>query len=330
MAFNFEKEKLIAELKQRKPKRILVQLAEGIKQNVSEIIKEIENLGLGTEIIVSGETCWGGCSVAVQEARALGADLIVHFGHAKFMEIDFPVIYIEIKDELDLEPLLKKSLNAVENFKTLGLSYSIQHKQDINEIKKFYEGHGKTVFLSKKLGHVAHEGHIVGCQYLGLRAIQEQVECFIIIGNQFHSMGACLAVKKPVILIDVYNNKISNMEPIRTKILKQRAFSIERFKQAKNVGIITETKLGQKFGSSKYLAEKLKQAGKEPIIITMSEITPEKIMNFYNIDGFVELACPRIATDDFAKYEKPILTFREALVALGEISWEEVLEQGLL
>jgi 2-(3-amino-3-carboxypropyl)histidine synthase len=330
MAFNFEKERLVSELRKRKPKKVLIQLAEGIKQNASEIVREIENLGLGTEVIVSGETCWGGCSVAVQEAQALGADLIVHFGHAKFMEVDFPVLYIEVKDELNLKPLLKESLKTLEKFKIIGLSYSIQHKQDIDEIKKFYEEHGKTVFLSKKLGHVAHEGHVVGCQYLGLRAIQKQVECFVIIGNQFHSMGACLAVKKPVVLIDVYNNNVRDMEGLREKILKQRVFSIEKFKKAKKIGIIIETKLGQKFGSPEYLVEKLKEHGKEPIIITMNEITPDKIMNFYNIDAFVELACPRIATDDFAKYPKPILTFKESLIALGEISWEEILEQGIL
>jgi 2-(3-amino-3-carboxypropyl)histidine synthase len=62
----------------------------------------------------------------------------------------------------------------------------------------------------------------------------------------------------------------------------------------------------------------------------MSEITPDKIMNFYHFDSFIELACPRIALDDFAKYEKPILTMLEAMVAIGEISWEEILEKGIV
>jgi len=62
----------------------------------------------------------------------------------------------------------------------------------------------------------------------------------------------------------------------------------------------------------------------------MSEITPDKLMNFYSIDAFIELACPRIAIDDFAKYSKPILTLKEALVALGEKSWDDILENGVL
>jgi 2-(3-amino-3-carboxypropyl)histidine synthase len=328
MTLNFEKEKLISELKARKPKKVLVQLAEGIKQNAPEISQWIESLGI--ECIFSGETCWGACSVAVQEAQALGVDLLVHFGHAQFIEVDFPILYMEVQDILDLNPLLNKSLDSLKDYNKIGLSYSIQHRHDIENIKKFYEAHGKQVTLSKKAGTNAYEGHITGCEYRGLKAIQEEVDCFVIIGNQFHSMGAVLAVKKPVILIDVYNDDVRSMAGLRDKILKQRIFSIEKLKEAENVGIIVEIKPGQKFGNPVKLLEKLKQHGKTAIVITMSELTPDKLMNFYNIDAFVELACPRIALDDFYKYEKPILTMREALVAIGEKSWEEILEQGIV
>jgi len=328
MTLDFEKEKLINELKKRKPKKVLVQLAEGIKKNAPAIGEWIKALGI--EVVFSGETCWGGCDVAVDEARAVGADLIVHFGHAEFIKTDFPVIYIEVKDILNLNSLLEESLKFLEKYKTIGLSYSIQHRHDIENIKRFYEEKDKKVILSKKIGHVAHEGHITGCQYEGLKAIQNDVDCFVIIGNQFHSMGATLAVKKPVVLIDVYNNNVRTMGGLRDKILKQRIISIEKLREAKNIGIIIGTKCGQKFGSPKKLMEKLKEQGKNVIIITMSELTPDKIMNFYNIDAFIELACPRIAIDDFANYSKPILTFREALVAVGELSWNETLDKGLL
>ncbi len=328
MALDFEIPKLIRELKKRKPRKVLVQLAEGIKQNANEISKVFDDLGI--ETIFSGETAWGGCSIAVQEAEALGADLIVHFGHAKFIDSKFPILYIEVKDELNLNPILEKSLEKLKKFKTIGLSYSIQHRHDIENIKKFYEKNRKKVVLSEKIGLVAYEGHIVGCQYLGLKAIEKNVDAFVLIGNQFHSMGAVLSVEKPVILVDVYNDDVRSMEGLREKILKQRAISIQKLRDAKNVGIIVEIKPGQKFGNPKYLVDKLKEQGKNPVVITMSELTPDKIMNFYNIDAFIELACPRIAIDDFAKYHKPILTFKEALVALGIKSWNDILKTGIV
>lgn len=328
MAFNFEIQKLIAELKKRKPKKVLVQLPEGIKKKAVEVAETIEELGI--KVIFSGETCWGGCSVAIQEAKALDVNLIIHFGHAKFINVDFPVLYIEIKDELNLNSILKKSLKKLGKFKTLGLSYSIQHRHDIDNIIKFYEDNGKKVVLSKKSGHAAYEGHVLGCEYSGLKAIEDDADCFVIIGNRFHSIGACLAVKKPVFLIDVYNDEVSDMKGVREKILKQRANSIQKLKDARNVGIITEEKIGQKFGSLELLIDKLKKQDKNVVLITMNEITPDKLMNFYDIDCFIELGCPRIAIDDFAKYPKPIVTFKEALIALGESSWGDVVKEGFL
>ena len=41
MALNFEKNKLIKELKILKPKKVLIQLPEGVKQNVAEISENI-------------------------------------------------------------------------------------------------------------------------------------------------------------------------------------------------------------------------------------------------------------------------------------------------
>ncbi len=328
MVFDFEKEKLVKELRSKKPKKVLVQLPEGIKQNVLEVLEIFEKENV--EVIFSGETCWGGCSIAVQEAQALGVDLIVHFGHAPFVDVEFPAVYIEVKDILDLNPILQKSLNHLEKFKKIGFSYSIQHRHDAEKIKEFYKSNGKEIMFSKKQGRVAYEGHIVGCQYAGLKSIQSEVEAFVILGNRFHSTGAVIAVNKPVILLDVYNDEILDMSGMREKIIKQRYASIEKLKNAKNVGILVEIKPGQKFGTPELLIKTLKEQGKNPFVITMSEITPDKIMNFYYIDAFIELACPRIAVDDYAKYEKPILTFREALVALNKMSWEDFLEKGVV
>jgi len=33
---------------------------------------------------------------------------------------------------------------------------------------------------------------------------------------------------------------------------------------------------------------------------------------------------------DFAKYEKTIITFKEALIAMGEKTWDEMLKIGLV
>ena len=329
MAFDFESEKLIKELKKRKPKRVLVQLPEGVKQNAFDILKIFQELEI--EVVFSGETCWGGCSIGVDEAKAVGADLIVHFGHSEFMKTNFPVIYIPIKDELDLIPLLRSSMKELANFKRIGIGFSIQHLHDAKKVADFYKRNGKEVFFSKKGGNIANEGQIIGCQYGGLKEIEGKVDCFLIVGNKFHSLGAALAVNKPVFLMDVYNDEVGSMSEIKDRVLKQRIISVERFKRADKIGLIVSSKKGQNFfGGYKVLRRKFEKAGKKTLLITMNELAPDKLMNFYSVEGFVEMVCPRIAVDDFAKYSKPIITFKEALVALGEKSWGELIKEGLL
>ncbi|MEM4330665.1 MAG: diphthamide biosynthesis enzyme Dph2 [Candidatus Pacearchaeota archaeon] len=327
--FDLEEKKLIEILNRFKPKKVLIQIPEGLKKDIFEIIKPLEKRGI--EVIISGESCWGACSLALDEAKKFKVDLLIHYGHTKFFKTNFPVAYIEIVDKKNLDKLIERSLEKLEKYKRIGLSFSIQHKEQIRNVTNLLKRAGKEVFLSKKRGLVEYEGQIVGCQYLGLKEIKNNVDCFLVIGNRFHGLGAALAIpKKKVFLVDSYNEVIEDMDELKEKTINQRFFSIEKFKSAKKIGIIIETKFGQNFGNSKIIKEKIERKKKKALIITMSEITPEKIMNFYNIDSFVELACPRIATDDYYKYQKPLLTYKEALVGLDEKKWEDLFEEGFI
>ncbi|MEI7718262.1 MAG: diphthamide biosynthesis enzyme Dph2 [archaeon] len=328
MVLDFEEEFMIEELKRIKPKKVLVQLPEGIKTEAISIKNKIEKLGI--EVVFSGETSWGGCCLGLEEAKKFKVDLIIHFGHSEFIKTKFPVLYVEIKDNVDLSKILNKSLNKLKDYKKIGLSFAVQHRHDLSKVLDFYKKNNKEVVLSKKDGFAFYEGQVIGCEYSGLKKIENKVEAFVIIGNRFHSVGASLAVDKPVFLLDVYNDEVSEMSNFKDKIIRERAMAIDRFKRAKTIGIIAESKLGQKFGNYKNIIDKFREAGKQVVLISMSEITPEKVMNFYNIDAFIELACPRIAIDDYSRYGKPMLTYKEALVALGENSWEDLVKNGFL
>ena len=327
--FDFELDKALQEINKNNYKKILLQLPEGIKMHCNEIVDYL-NKNTKAEVIVSGDSNWGGCDIALDEAKNLKADLVIHFGHAQFIKADFPILYIEIKDNTDLTPLANESVRILEEYKKICIVSSIQHMHKINQVKELYEKNNKTVTIPEKKGFSAYDGHVVGCEYNSLKSFDNYTDCFVVIGNQFHSLGAALSVKKPVVLLDTYNMEVTDMEELKDKIIKQRAVAISRIKDAKNVGIIIGTKPGQKFGSYEAIKKKLENLGKKVFVITMNEVTKEKITNFYNIDGFIELACPRIAIEDHEKYDKPIITFRESLVVINELKWEDLLENGFL
>ena len=109
----------------------------------------------------------------------------------------------------------------------------------------------------------------------------------------------------------------------RDTYLKIRYAQITKAKQAQTFGILISLKSGQKpVDNGKRLVSMLTNAGKKAILIPMFRIDPNHLINFHKIDAWVINLCPRIATDEFVSFTKPILTAKELLVTLGLLDWE--------
>ena len=140
--YKFEEEKLIEEIKEKQPKRILLQLPEGIKREglrISELITSQTN----SEVIISGEPLWGACDVAISEAKTIGCDMIIIYGHAPFISVDFPVLYLEARYERDISDLLEKSFESLKDFKKIAIATSVQHIHQVPVVKEFLESIAK-------------------------------------------------------------------------------------------------------------------------------------------------------------------------------------------
>ena len=104
--------------------KILLQFPEGLKQHALEYAKKLEKEG--NEVYISASPSFGACDVAIDEAKQIGADKIVHFGHAEFMHVDFNVEYVEYPIDADLS-ILEKSLSLITNYKKVGIVTTVQH-----------------------------------------------------------------------------------------------------------------------------------------------------------------------------------------------------------
>lgn len=327
--YKFDEENLIKEIKERKAKKVLLQLPEGLKKEASRLAKFIED-NTNSEVIVAGEPCWGACDIALDEARNLKADLIVLYGHAPFMKIDFPILYIEARYETDIEDLIKKSLKEIKDYNKIALVCSVQHIHQIPIAEKILKENNKEVFIPPKKGFAFYDGQVLGCEYNGLKSIKDKFDAILVIGNDFHALGAALAIPKPVILIDPFNQEVYSMEKKREKIIRQRIIAINKVKDARKIGIIIENKPGQHFGSAYHIKNKLEKEDKEVTLIVMDEINDDKLVNLYDIQAFIETACPRISVEDYARFSKPVINYREALVVINELSFEQLFEQGIV
>jgi len=120
------------------------------------------------------------------------------------------------------------------------------------------------------------------------------------------------------------------MEKKREKIIRQRIIAINKVRDARKVGIILGNKPGQHFGSFNYIKNELEKDDKEVVLIVMDEINDDKLVNLYDIQAFIETACPRISIEDYARFSKPVVNYREALVVINDLTFEQLFEQGIV
>ena len=330
--FDLEEEKLVAEIMGRGARRILLQLQDGLKAE-GPGLANLVRAKTGAEVFVSATPAWGACDLSLDAASRLKADLLVHYGHNEFLRDGsngIPVLYVPARSKHEVIPVVEKSIPLLQG-KKIGLATTVQHLHTLPDVEKLLEARGFTVQVPGR-GPWAHEtGQVLGCDYFGLRRIQPQVDSFLIVGSYFHGLGAALSVEKPTVLADPYDGTVRSLDADRDRIIRQRYAMIEKARKSNRFGIIVSTKPGQ---CNPHVAlsilQQLEDRGKSGVLLYADEIVPEKLMDFADIEVFVDTACPRLALDDPERFPKPILTRDEIMVAVGAWTWEELLDRGLV
>jgi len=274
----------------------LLQVPDGLKRKALKLADE------AGDVIIDCESCYGACDLAVNEAKALGCDGIIHYGHSKFIETDLPVEYNEVKEKTDISPFLKK-IDVKE--KKIGLVSSLQFMDSLKMVKAFLENKGKEV----KIGSGRfYPGQILGCDVSSAKSIEKYVEAFLYIGSgHFHPLGLAFQTDKPVYFLNVEKNEMENLKQLKEKFLKQRYAAVALAKDAKTFGILLSTKPGQlNLDLAKKIKKDLEARGKKAYILAFNEIRPEKLEGL-NLDCYVCTACPRIALENRTEFKKPIL-----------------------
>ncbi len=327
--FDLEEGRLRKEIARRRAKRVLIQLPEGLKTEGPHLAAVAEEAG--AMAIVSADPCYGACDLALLDAEALGVDLIIHFGHSEMMRKErVPTIYIEARAGVDAKAAVRKAIPLLNHWKTIGLVTTVQHVHTLKEAEHILYNAGKEAVIGEASGLAKYAGQVIGCDYSTARSVSREVEAFLFVGGgRFHAIGVALATGKPTVVADPYERRAYSVDQEVERILRQRWASISEAKKADKFGILIGLKSGQKrLKEAVEIKNKLEKNGKKATLLALREITPEALMEFPHVEAFVNTACPRVSLDSASKFLKPVLTFNEILVMLGEISWEELCRRG--
>jgi len=295
--------------------RVLLQFPEGIKQHALSYAKELEKRG--DEVFISASPTFGACDLAIEEAKSVKADKIIHFGHAEFHHADYNVEYVEFNVDAPLG-ILEESLAHLEAYQTIGLVTTIQHIHQLKAVKAFYEGRGKTVLIGKPYGFAKKEGQILGCDVGSAATVDKYVDAFVYFGGgMFHPLGALLNTTKPFIVVEPFANKVELIDSYRKTYKGRSKGKILKSLEARSFGILLTTKNGQhNEGLAKILKQRLEKEGLSAGILTANTFDFISLENMREFDAFVNTACPRLAIDDTDRISKPLLSANELMEVL--------------
>jgi 2-(3-amino-3-carboxypropyl)histidine synthase len=329
LGFDFEEQKIKEEIARLGAKRVLLQIPQGLKPEATKIAQTVE--AGGAMAIISADPCYGACDIAETEAASLGADLIVHFGHAKMVKQGkIPALYVEVRSSVSLDAAVLQAVPLLSKYTKIGLATSVQHLKALDRAKELLSQAGKTIHIGDA-GQMCYPGQVIGCNYSNATTIARDVDAFLFIGGGiFHALGIALGTSKPTIIADPYDNRAYSITDLAQKLLKQRYASIQEAKHAKTFGVLVGLKPGQQHLDSALKVKTMAEMhSKAAFVLAGREITPETLMEFPNIDAYVNTACPRISLDAPGKFQRPIVTVNEFMVVCGEISWTDMLKKGL-
>ena len=325
--YDLELERVVSEIIERGASRVLLQLPDGMRPFSLQLVEAIEE-STGAHVFLSGDSCYGACDIALNQAEQLGVDLIVHYGHSPMVKHPgMPVIYVHASIDIDVDRLMEAILPSLAEYRSIGLTTTVQHAHQVEEMKTKLTEKGVTVKIGRGTGKTPMDAQILGCSYMTAIKIMDQVDAFLYVGGgKFHPSGIVMSTGLPVIIANPYNGEISRIEERDLMDLaKRRMAAVTIAKTSKRFGILVSSKPGQKnLEKAVELQKMLKEQEKEAVLIYMDEIRAEHINNYSELEILVNTACPRIAVDGINEIDRPMLTINETEVVLGLRKWEDL------
>lgn len=316
MEYDLEQERVLQFLRQHRSKRTAIQLPSGLRPQLPRIL---ENFGGGVvEPVVMAGSCHGACDLADAEAKKLGCDVMLHYGHSDMgLPACLPTLYVEARMLVDPLKPVEQALQKID-FKRVGLVSTVQHVGYLKKVEELLRSRGFEPSVGNPGPRAKYPGQLLGCDFGCARSIAHKVDGFLYVGTgDFHPLGAALATGKRVLAADPVTGSSKWISPSAESFLKKRKAAIASAAAGERFGVIASSKPGQtRSDMSMELVKAFRDAGRDVYLFVVNEVEPEELGDF-KLDAIVCTACPRIPIDDAERFDIPVLTPFEARVMLG-------------
>ena len=304
-------DKMITVIKEREARVVGLQFPEGLKRQGPGIAKELEARLPGLTVIISGDPCYGACDL--DDGLLALVDVLFHFGHSRLLEDD-RVVYMEYYHDVDVEAAVVKALPMLGL--RVGVVTTVQHIPMVPKIERLLAEAGKIPVVQPGDSRITYPGQLLGCNF---SAAPQDVDSILYVGSgNFHPLGVQLSTTVPVIAADPFTGEARKVDIER--IVRQRYVIMSKALDAKKWGIIIGMKPGQQ---RLELAKRIKEIAGDAVLITIREITPDRLISF-KVDAYVSTVCPRVAIDDASRFTVPVLTPVEFDIIKGLKKWDQL------
>jgi 2-(3-amino-3-carboxypropyl)histidine synthase len=277
----------------------------------------------GIPAYILADTTWGTCDLNSNGSKVLGADIQFNIGHTINTEsFEKNLILINAYDDVEFDSVAKKCVDILKG-KKISLVTDSQHLHQMDKVNEILTKGGIEVKIGKGKGQL-NDGQVFGCEFYPASELKDKVDAYVFLGqSNFHAAGIALSTNMPTYVLDPYFNEVREVTEFAQKLKKKATLAIYKAADAQSFGIIIGLKEGQlsKVFALKFKKE-LEKEGKTVQLFALTDITNERLKNLKGIDAFIQVACPRISTDN--QFDKPVLSTPQANALLKILRHESI------
>ena len=295
---------------EKRPASVALNGPEGLVPQVQQTAQNIMKR-FGIPAYVIADATWGTCDLNSNGAKTLAAELLFNIGHTINTEIYQDGTYlIDAFDDISFDSVAGKCA-GIFGGKRVSLTTDSQHLHQIDAVRKILEKDGLAVTVGSGGGQL-RDGQVFGCEFYPATKASQTADVNLFLGqSNFHAAGIALATGMPTYVLDPYFDEIRDVTEFARDLQKKATLAVYKAADAQTFGVIVGLKEGQisKTAGLKFKKE-LENHGKTVHLFAMTDITNQRLVNLKGIDAFVQVACPRISTDN--QFDKPVLSTPQA------------------